>query len=128
MAKILIIDDDPDITAATKLILKKEGFSISSAVDEKEGLKKAKDSPPDLIILDIMMTEMDSGIEASRQFKNDPSLAKVPILMFTSIRERTGFDFSNDLKDKDWLPVDDYIEKPIEPKDLVERVKKLLDK
>ena len=126
MAKILIIDDDPDFVEATRIVLESKSYQVITAADGKEGLKKIKQERPDLIILDVMMTKEDEGFNVCRMLKNDSENQKIPILMLTALREKTGFNFKPEAGDKDWLPVEDYLEKPIDPDKLLARVEKLL--
>jgi CheY-like chemotaxis protein len=94
-------------------------------MDGDRGLAIMREKKPDLVILDVMMRKETEGFHVSYAIKNDPALAKTPILMLTAIGEKTGMKFSPE-KDGDYLPVEDFVEKPIEPKDLLARVEKLL--
>lgn len=124
-AKILLIDDDEDLILAMKTVLAGK-YTVLSADSGEEGLRRAAVEKPDLVILDVMMETGDKGFEVARKLKRDPGLAKVPILMLTAIYEKTGFDFSREAGDETWLPVDDYVEKPIRPDDLLAKVAALL--
>ena len=128
MAKILIIDDDPDIVEAMKVVLEGRNYLIESAKNGEEGLKKAKSCRPDLIILDVMMETMDKGFDVARELKKDKDNKGIPILMLTAIKERTGLGFENEAGDRDWLPVDDYCDKPLKPGELISKVEALLAK
>jgi len=121
MAKIMVIDDDPDVVEACELVLKKAGYAVSSARNRKEGIKAIRTEKPDLIILDVMMDEPDDGIQMARELRADGM--NMPILMLTSISKVLGMDFA---KDKDMVPVNEFVEKPIEPEQLVKKVEKLL--
>jgi CheY-like chemotaxis protein len=127
--KILLIDDDVDFIEISKLSLAGSGYQVFSAGNAKEGWKMIEDETPDLIILDLMMESLDSGIKLSQQIKNHPRYASIPILMLTSISRDTGMDFTprtrEDLKQ---LHVDDFCTKPIKPKALIEIIKKLLSR
>ncbi|OIO35173.1 MAG: hypothetical protein AUJ74_06940 [Candidatus Omnitrophica bacterium CG1_02_44_16] len=128
MAKILIIDDDPDIVEGMKVVLESKQHQISVAPNGKEGLKKVKEERPDLIILDVMMTTINEGFEVARDIKKHQKTKDIPILMVTAIRDRTGLDFKGEAGDKDWLPVDDYCDKPLKPRELIRKVEQLLSK
>ena len=128
MAKILIIDDDPDIVESMKVVLESKNYHVTSAKDGEEGLKKAKADKPDLIILDIMMETSDKGFDVARQLKWDKNYKGIPILMLTAIKERTGLDFKKEAGDEVWLPVDDYVEKPLKAQELIAKVGALLGK
>lgn len=126
MAKILIIDDDPDIIKSMKTVLGKDGHEVYEALSGKEGLEALGKVKPDLILLDIMMETMSEGINVAREIKKKPEYEKVPILMLTAIKDKIGFDFKREAGDDVWLPVDDYCEKPLKPQELLDKVKQLL--
>ncbi len=126
--KILIIDDDPDIVEAMKVVLESKNYQVSNAKNGEEGLKKVRVQKPDLIILDVMMEAVDKGFEVARVLKNDKNYEHIPILMLTAIKERTGLDFKNEAGDEAWLPVDDYLDKPLKPNELLAKVELLLKK
>ncbi len=121
-AKILIIDDDPDIVESMRVVLESKKYRVVSAKNGKEGLSKAKADKPDLIILDVMMETSDKGFEVARQIKSDKGLKDVPIIMLTAIAEKMGLDFKNEAGDPAWLPVDDYCDKPLNPEQLISKV------
>lgn len=125
MAKILIIDDDADIVESMRVVLESKNYDVVSASSGQEGLDKAKQENPDLIILDVMMPNMD-GFEMSRAIKGDPEHKNIPILMLTAIKEKSGLDFKKEAGDTTWLPVDDYCEKPLDPQELIAKIEKLL--
>ena len=110
MSKILIIDDDSDYAEALKIALEAQSYHVTWAPDSVVGMEMIKSDPPDVIILDIMMSTMGEGIHMSYRLKSDPEHAHIPILMVTAIAERTGLRFSPE-DDGDFLPVDDYIDK-----------------
>jgi len=126
--KILIIDDDPDIVEGMKVVLESKNYQIDSAKNGQEGLEKVKLNKPDLIILDIMMETADRGFEVARDLKKDANYKNIPILMLTAIKDRMGLDFKNEAGDEDWLPVDDYVDKPLKAEELISKVKRLLGK
>ncbi len=129
--KILMIDDDDDLVYAMRLPLEAAGFKVSRAASGDEGLKCVKDIKPDLIILDVMMDTTTAGFQVSLALRNkDPhseyaAYRSIPILMLTAIHSTTPLRFG---PDQDFLPVDAFIEKPIEPNALVARVRELLVK
>lgn len=125
---ILIVDDDADLTAAIKATLEGEGYSVVSASDKAAGMDRAKADKPNLIILDVMMDTWQDGFEMARELKKDDDLKSTPILMFTSIEDRTGIEFKSTAGDPTWLPVDGFLDKPVEPEILLAEVKKLLAK
>jgi len=128
MANILIIDDDPDIVEAMKVVLESRSHHVRIAKTGEEGLREVMREKPELIILDVMMETTDKGFDVARELKWDPHYKDVPILMLTSIKERTGLDFGKEAGDEHWLPVDDYCDKPLHPDELVSKVESLLKK
>jgi len=123
MAKILIVDDDPDVVEATQLFLQKDGHQVSAAFNREDGLKQVKMVNPDLLILDIMMEQPDDGIAMAQELRG--AGFKAPIIMMTSISKVTGMGYG---KDSDVIPADDFLEKPVQPAVLQEKVKALLKK
>jgi len=127
-ARILIVDDDVDLTKALKVTLESRKYTVVTAVDRAEGMEKAQAQKPDLFILDVMMGTWQDGFEMSRELKKDPRFKDTPILMLTSIEERTGMEFKSTAGDPNWLPVEGFMEKPVEPEALLAEVKRLLAK
>jgi CheY-like chemotaxis protein len=126
--KILIVDDDPDITAAISKVLQAEQYAVANASNGTEAMEKIKADRPNLIILDVMMTTMSEGFDICRDLKKDPEYKDIPILMLTSIEERTGIPFKSSAGDPVWLPVDEFLDKPVEPELLLAKVRALLSK
>ena len=126
MSKILIIDDDPDIVEAMKVVLESKDYEADAAYSGKEGLKKMKAQKPDLVILDVMMETGDKGFDVARFIKKHKAYKNIPILMLTAIKEKTGLDFKKEAGDDTWLPVDDYCEKPLKPDELIKKIEGLL--
>ena len=127
-AKILIIDDDPDITEAMKVVLETQNHLVSTAVNGTEGMEQIKNNTPDLIILDVMMDTPREGFALDRELKKDPLYKDIPILMITAVKEKTGLDFKPEAGDAAWLPVDEFLDKPVRPEVLLEKVQMLLKK
>jgi CheY-like chemotaxis protein len=127
-ARILIVDDDVDLTKALKVTLESRKYTVVTAADRAEGMEKAQAQKPDLFILDVMMGTWQDGFEMSRELKKDPRFKDTPILMLTSIEERTGMEFKSTAGDPNWLPVEGFMEKPVEPEVLLAEVERLLAK
>ena len=125
--KILIADDDPDIVEAMKTVLEAQGFAVQSAPNGQEALRKLRAEKPDLLILDVMMTTETEGFHVAYEIRDDEKLRGLPVLMLTAIEDKTGFKFSPE-DDEDYLPVEEFVTKPVEPEELVQRVKALIDK
>ena len=126
--KILIIDDDPDITQAMRIILENKGYEVRSAPDGAEGMDRLKEAKPDLIILDVMMRTSQEGFELSRELKRNAQYKDIPILMLTAVEQKTGLDFKSAAGDESWLPVEEFLDKPIKPNVFLEKVDNLLSK
>lgn len=124
--KIMIIDDDPGFVEATQTILETKQYKVSSACDANEGFARLEQEIPDIIILDIMMGRGAEGFIFARKMRKDPRFAKIPIVMLTSMREQTGFDFPGERIHPRFLPVDEYMEKPFEPEVLLKKIEQLL--
>ncbi|MFP4527510.1 MAG: response regulator transcription factor [Candidatus Kapaibacterium sp.] len=122
MAKIIIIDDDPDIVEATRLVLESKGHQVVSAGNVPEALKAVEKESPDLIILDVMMDEPDDGFYLANKFRKIG--VDQPIIMLTSVAKVTGFDFGKN----DMMPIDEFLEKPVASEKLLKAVNSLLEK
>lgn len=125
MKKILVIDDDADIRNSLKAILEST-YEIKEAESQKRGFEVLKNFTPDLICLDVMMESTSSGFEMARALKNDPQYKDIKILMLTSVDSEMNIDFKSSAGDPDWLPVDDYIKKPVKPGEMLEKISKLI--
>ncbi len=125
MYKILIIDDDADFIAVTKMVLEsRSDYQVLTADNGVFGLPIAKAEKPDLIILDVIMP-FEDGFTTSRQFKADPELKKIPIIILTSFSQRMGETDVSVAQGMD-LEAEDYVEKPVSPQQLLDRVDRLL--
>lgn len=120
MSKIIIIDDDPDILDASSLVLTSRGYEVITASNPDDGYRMVTEDNPDLIILDVMMNEPDDGFFLAQKFRRNN--IKTPILMYTSVSKAIGMDFGVG----DMVPVDEFVEKPISPEELIRKVEKLL--
>ncbi len=124
--KILIVDDDVDLSGSLQVILERAGYEALTASSKQEGMEKVRTAQPDLIVLDVMMETWQDGFEMSRDLKGDPRLKDTPILMLTSIEELTGVEVKSSVGDPVWLPVDAFLDKPVAPDVLVATVQSLL--
>ena len=121
-SSVLIVDDDPDFVAATQAILEREQYKVISAYDGDGGFAKLHEETPDVVILDVMMGRRAEGFVFARKMRRDPRFDRIPILMVTGMSEQTGFRIPGGPIHPKFLPVDEYIEKPIEPQDLLTRI------
>jgi len=131
--KIVTIDDDPDILEVLRIALEANHYEVHAAASGAEGLKVIKQVHPDLIILDVMMDTVTEGFHVSYELRSqDPKseyheFSKIPIIMLTSISQKMGMKFSPE-KDGEYLPIDEFVEKPLRIESLLEKVKNLLSK
>lgn len=120
MVKIAIIDDDVDIIDAVKLILTGKGYEVVSAQNASDGLKLIENEKPDIILLDVMMEEPDDGFYLAMKLRKMG--INTPIFLLTSIAKVTGFEYAG----SDNLPVDEFLEKPLQSDVLIEKINKYL--
>jgi two-component system alkaline phosphatase synthesis response regulator PhoP len=122
--RILLIDDDLDFVEATRTVLESKPYEVIVAYDGDDGLRKAKEESPDLIILDVIMPVKD-GFSTAEQLKKDAELKNIPVIVLTSYAERGG-ESSISLSGGLTMETEDYIDKPVSPEELLRRVEKYL--
>ena len=128
MARILIVDDDPDMRLAIASVLRSRSYQIIEAGNGQEALRRLREDKPDLMLLDLLMPGMDGfAVVKELRYGQEKRYPDIPILIISSIREEASHR-RYELELGGRLDVDDYIEKPIEPFVLLERVEKLLSK
>lgn len=128
MKRVYVVDDDRNIVESLSMVLKSAGYEIGAQHDDKDVVENAIAFRADLIILDVMFPEdSGAGFEVARQLKADIRTAGTPILMLSAVNETGIFTgrFSNKDRDDAWLPVQDFVEKPISPKSLLAKVEGL---
>lgn len=120
-SKILVVDDEPDAVELVTFNLRNAGYEVITAEDGEAALKKARNASPDLLVLDVMLPEID-GFEVCKLLRRDPATAKIPIIMLTAkaaeIDRVLGLEFG----------ADDYLTKPFSPRELILRIKKLIQR
>ncbi len=124
--RLLIIDDDPDYVAGIKSILDTAGYAVEVAYDPKAGLQALQSRPYDLLLLDIMMGRGAEGVMIARKLRKDPKLREMPVLIITGMREQIAFLFPGQPVHPHFVEMDELIEKPVEPKILLDKVSALL--
>jgi CheY-like chemotaxis protein len=127
---VLLVDDDYDLLDINKLTLERAGFAVITADNGEEGFRMATSNPIDVAVLDVMMDTPTEGFLLARQLRQDPRTKHIPLLMLTSVNtenESIGsfVRFSDRDRDKEWLPVDRFVDKPVKPEDLVSIVRSL---
>jgi len=123
--KILLVDDDTSLVTATTSILESEGYEVEAAYDKAEAMEKLDRFEPDLVLLDIMMEKLTDGFDLCYKLKHDPKMRKIPVLVVSAIAGKTGFRFSS-VTDRECFEADGYMEKPVKPSDLLQRIEQLL--
>jgi len=123
--KIMIIDDDIDLVEAMRITLESVGYEVIDAQEGNKGYDMLKSEQPDLLILDVMMGTQDEGFQLAYQIRSAAETSDIPIVMVTAVGAQTGFDF-DPAKDENYLPVDEYLEKPVNPQALLDTVKRNL--
>lgn len=124
--KILIVDDDPEILEALSVILESNGYLVDTALNTGTALEKFRENRPDLLVLDIMMATMDEGFHFARELKKDEGITGVPILVVSASPPfEEGYARSRD-EDMDWIAADIFMDKPVNPDDLLHNVRLLL--
>lgn len=119
MARILVVDDDPDFVEIIRTILESNGYEVASAANGNQALKAMRQNLPDLVLLDVMMSTVLDGLNLSHVISEDPELRKVPIVMISSIADSPSAGmFPTD----EYIPIDAWISKPVQPDDLLSKV------
>lgn len=130
MAKILMIDDDPDVVLAIRIPLEAAGYEFHAAHNGSEGLEMIRELNPDLIVLDVMMDTATEGFQTSLKLRDRAPDAEyaayrdIPILMLTAVHTTTPLRFA---PDEDYLPVDAFLEKSANPEQILAKVEELLE-
>ncbi|MCK4391100.1 MAG: response regulator [Desulfobacterales bacterium] len=138
--KILIVDDEPDVITFVSTVMEENGYTSIGAKDGVEGLDLLRKEKPDLVLLDLMMPKK-SGITMFQDLRKDPDLSHIPVVVVTGVSEVTGVDFRNfmykqPMRDEKqfvestgltrYTVPNGYLEKPIDPVELIKTVKKVL--
>ena len=129
MAYLLIVDDDEDFASTTATVLRKEGYDVQVELDIDSAVKSMESRPPDLAILDVMFPEdASAGFELARFMRHEKEkLKNIPILMLTAINTKFPLGFGPKDIDDNWMPVTEFLEKPVDFDVLREKVAKLLN-
>ncbi len=124
--KLLIIDDDPDFVAGIKGILETGEYQVDASYNPKDGFQALQSKRYDLLLLDIMMGRGAEGVALARKIRKDPKLKEMPVLIITGIREQIAFLFPGQAVHPHFVETDELLEKPVEPKLLLDKVSALL--
>jgi CheY-like chemotaxis protein len=124
MSRVLVIDDDQDIAELTARMLKSGGHEVEIELDDAKALARLEARKPDVVVLDVMFPGNDNaGFELARKISQQ--FAGLPIIMVTSVNEHTSLRFGNRDRDDAWLPVSEFVDKPIKKERLLSLVEKL---
>ena len=121
--RVLLVDDDPDFVKVTSKVLEKAGHEVVSAANGAKALQAMRQDPPNVVLLDIMMAYILDGLDVSREMAEDPSLKDIPVIMVTSL---TGVKGSGMLPTDEYVPVDEWLSKPVDPETFVARIDQAL--
>jgi DNA-binding response OmpR family regulator len=125
MSKILVIDDDRDFLYTVQIVLESKGFEVETATDPEEGISKVLNTEPDLVVLDVILVSDLEGFEVARVLREEHNLKELPILMLTAVHSvrKVPYRFA---AHEEYLPVDVFMDKPVEPETLVETIEEML--
>ena len=130
MKKIYIIDDDRDIVESISMVLKANGFEVFAQYNDENVIENVSQYNPDLIILDVMFPENSSaGFNIARDLKRNNKLTNIPIIMLSAVNEQGIYmgQFTDKDIEESWLPVSKFLDKPVQPKELLLQVKSMLN-
>ena len=123
MAKILVVDDDPDFVETTRIVLENAGHTVQGAADGSEALDKIAANVPELVILDVIMSSILEGLSVSQELSEHPDFKHIPIIMVTSI---ANTDYAELFPTDEYIHLDTFLTKPVAPERLQQEVDRLL--
>ena len=122
MKKVYVIDDDRDIVEAISMVLGANGYDVRAQYDDEDSVKNIKEYSPDIIILDVIFPEDESaGFRIARDISSDRDTAGIPVIMLSAVNEKGIYrgQFSDQDIDPSWLPVTQFVDKPVQPEELL---------
>ena len=123
MAKILVVDDDPEFVEITRMILESNGYEVASASNGEQALQAMRQDKPDLVLLDVMMSTVLDGLNVCHEMRANPDLKDIPVIMVSCIIPSPHASlFPTD----EYIPIDAWISKPMDPDDLLDKVRRLI--
>jgi Response regulator containing CheY-like receiver, AAA-type ATPase, and DNA-binding domains len=123
MARILVVDDDPDFVLVTRVILEAEGYQVTTASDGTTALEMMRQQRPDVVLLDVMMSTTLEGVDVAREMEADSQLRDVPIVMISSIATS---EYAAEFPDDESIPIAAWISKPIQPAVLLKTIRRFV--
>ena len=134
-ARIMLIDDDRDLVATLRLVLERSGYAVSAVHDPREAIDRVRAERPDLLVVDVMMPNATEGFHLVWRVRQlgEPCFRRLPIIVLSAIHERTALRFDSDSPDGtyqpgEFLPVQEFLDKPIDPRVLVDRIAEVLSR
>ena len=129
MARIMIIDDDIQLADNTALLIRQKGHEVTALYTTGDAVRRITEDQPDLVILDVMFPDNPvAGFDLARQIRRTKAIKDLPIILLTGINQDFPMDFSSQDIDPDWMPVQDFMEKPVKMPALLDKVNRLLKK
>ena len=122
--RILIVEDDSELVEALKTVLEGSGYVVATATNREEARAEAERERPDLAILDVMLDTVDEGVQITHEFRRSERLRDIPIIMLTAINQKMPLKIGREVEEG-YLPVDRFMEKPVDPEELLEAVSEL---
>lgn len=123
MARILVVDDDPDFVAATTMALQANGYEVVTATNGDKALAVMRERKPDLVLLDIMMSTILDGLDVSEEMQEDPELKNIPVIMVSSISDT---EHAAVFPTEGYVHMDAWITKPYQPEDLLKKIQRFV--
>lgn len=124
--RVVLVDDDADFLDINRMILEGEGFNVRCFSDPERAFQALAADPPDVVITDLMMGRLDSGFSLARRIKEDARLKDVAVIIVSGIAAQRGYDFHpREAQDLDSMKADAFLDKPVEPEKLIQRVRDL---
>lgn len=123
--RLLLVNSNRELAGSIQLDLEKHGFQVLLCLSAQEAWQMVEYEQPDIIVSEVMLEEFDSGFTLAKQVKTDQRFRMIPLILMTKEKDKSRYSFDLD-KDGYWMKADDYIEKPLEIQDLVERINRLL--
>lgn len=129
MARIMIIDDDRELADNTAMLLQNAGHEVTVAYVMEGAVQRLTEDKPDILVLDVMFPDNPTaGFDLARKIRRTWGIKDLPIILLTGINQEFPMDFSGKDIDPDWMPVQDFMEKPVKVPALIEKVNRLLQK
>jgi CheY-like chemotaxis protein len=121
--RVLVVDDDPDFVEITRTVLQAHGFEVTTASSGRQAIETMRREAPAAVVLDVMMDGATDGYQVSQVMHEDPKLTDIPVLMLSSIMDTP---LAGQFPTDEYLPVVEFMRKPVNPKELADRIRALV--